>query len=314
MTSLDPRTAPGPDTGGEARRRSELGAFLRRRRERVGPAEVGLPEGTRRRTPGLRREEVAQLSGIGVAWYTWLEQGRRINPSVQVLDAIARTLKLDRTERDHLYRLAGVPSVPLDAPATAPGPPGQQAILDALTPLPATLVTARYDVLAYNEAYAALDPGLTLLPPGDRNVLWHLFTAEERLQPLVEWEREVSFMVAQLRAEFGYRMRDAAWTGFVRRLSEASPRFAEMWARHEVAAPAARVKSFWTVDGERLGLRATGFAATADPGTRMWVYTPEDADTERLLGELVGRLRSSGPAALLERGARSGGGRQDGAG
>ncbi|MFI7009446.1 helix-turn-helix transcriptional regulator [Streptomyces sp. NPDC050145] len=255
-----------------------------------------------------RGEEDA--AGIGVAWYTWLEQGRRINPSVQVLDAIARTLKLDRTERDHLYRLAGVPSVPLDAPATAPGPPEHQAILDALTPLPATLVTARYDVLAYNEAYAALDPGLTLLPSGDRNVLWHLFTSQERLQPLVEWEREVSFMVAQLRAESGYRLRDAEWAGFVRRLSEASPRFAEMWDRHEVASPVARVKSFWTVDGDRLGLRATGFAATADPGTRMWVYTPEDPDTERLLGELVGRLRESGPAALLERGSRSGGGRQ----
>src|SRR3954469_3641279 len=93
-------------------RRDELASFLRTRRERVTPADVGMPPGLRRRTPGLRREEVAQLAGVGVTWYTWLEQGRPINASVQVLDAVARTLRLDATERQHLYRLAGVPSVP----------------------------------------------------------------------------------------------------------------------------------------------------------------------------------------------------------
>ncbi|WP_439681338.1 helix-turn-helix transcriptional regulator [Embleya sp. MST-111070] len=299
--------AAGSSADGEARRRSELGAFLRRRREHVTPAEVGLPAGTRRRTPGLRREEVAQLSGIGVAWYTWLEQGRRINPSVQVLDAIARTLKLDRTERDHLYRLAGVPSVPLDASAHGSRPAENQAILDALTPLPATIVTTRYDVLAFNDAYAALDPGLVLRPPAERNVLWHLFTAEENLQPLVEWEREVSFMVAQLRAEFGRRLDDPRWTGFIRRLSEASSRFAAMWARHEVASSATRRKRFRTVDGDRLDLIATGFSATAAADTRMWVYTPDDPRTEQLLAELVGRYREIGATEFVSRGTRTGG-------
>ena len=94
-----------------ARRREELAAFLRTRRARIRPEDVGLPSGARRRTPGLRREEVAQLAGVGVTWYTWLEQGRPINASVQVLDAIARTLRLDRTECEHLYRLADMPWV-----------------------------------------------------------------------------------------------------------------------------------------------------------------------------------------------------------
>ncbi|MEU0399426.1 helix-turn-helix transcriptional regulator [Streptomyces sp. NPDC006197] len=309
MTSADPASPPGP-AGGGGKRRSELGAFLRLRRERIAPESVGLSRGTRRRTPGLRREEVAQLSGIGVAWYTWLEQGRRINPSVQVLDAIARTLRLDRTERDHLYRLADVPGVPVDVSAGAPRPPEHQTILDALTPLPATIVTARYDVLAFNDAYAALDPGLVLLPPPDRNVLRHLFTAEEHLQPLVDWEREVSFMVAQLRAESGRHLDDPHWTGFVRQLSERSARFAEMWARHEVASSVTRRKSFWTVDGDRLGLVATGCAMASAPDTRMWIYTPDDEETERLLGELVARYQETGPAGLLEQGARTGRGRR----
>src|SRR6202789_2134378 len=90
-------------------RRTELAAFLRSRRERIQPEDVGLPPGARRRTAGLRREELAQLAGVGVTWYTWLEQGRKINASVQVLDAIARTLRLDATERAHLFRLADVP-------------------------------------------------------------------------------------------------------------------------------------------------------------------------------------------------------------
>ncbi|MET9516298.1 helix-turn-helix transcriptional regulator [Streptomyces sp. NPDC002994] len=309
MTPDDPHSAYVPTSGsaaGEAERRSELGAFLRLRRERITPEEAGIPPGTRRRTPGLRREEVAQLSGIGVAWYTWLEQGRRINPSVQVLDAIARTLRLDRTERDHLYRLADIPSVPLDASAGQPQPPEQQTILDALTPLPASIVTARYDVLAFNDAYAALDPGLALLPPADRNVLWHLFTAEEHLQPLVEWEREISFMVAQLRAESGRRLGDPHWTGFIRQLTEASGRFAEIWARHEVASSVTRRKSFWTVDGDEISVIATGFALASAPDTKMWIYTPGDPETEGLLGRLVGRLRELGPAELLRQGARTG--------
>src|SRR5262245_24195907 len=97
-------------TVGQARR-TELAAFLRSRRERLTPDDVGLAPGLRRRTPGLRREEVAQLAGVGVTWYTWLEQGRRINASVQVLDAVARTLRLDPAEREHLYRLADMPMV-----------------------------------------------------------------------------------------------------------------------------------------------------------------------------------------------------------
>src|SRR5580704_17737171 len=132
-------------------RRTELAAFLRSRRERISPEDVGLPPGTRRRTAGLRREELAQLAGVGVTWYTWLEQGRPINASVQVLDAIARTLRLDTTERAHLFRLADVPgaSGPADC-VDCPLPPEVQQVVDAI-PLPAVILNERFDLLAWNK-------------------------------------------------------------------------------------------------------------------------------------------------------------------
>ncbi|MGP8301901.1 helix-turn-helix transcriptional regulator [Streptomyces inhibens] len=297
MSTLTTRSAAA------ASRRGELAAFLRLRRERIAPKDVGLPAGPRRRTPGLRREEVAQRAGVGVAWYTWLEQGRAINPSVQVLDAIARALLLDPAERDHLHRLAGVPGAAQCTPARQPLPPEAQTILDSLSPLPASMVSAGYDVLAFNEAYAALDPRMVLLPPSDRNVMWRLFTADENTQPLVDWEREVSFMVGHLRAEFGRRLHDPDWRAYIRKLSEASPLFVEMWARHEVSAPVTHRKGFRTVDGREVTITATGFTTTAVPGAKMWIYTPADPNAVRVIDELLVRYREIGAAGLVAEGA-----------
>ncbi|MGW2628011.1 helix-turn-helix transcriptional regulator [Streptomyces chattanoogensis] len=298
MPITTPTTAPTASS-----RRAELAAFLRLRRERIAPQDVGLPAGPRRRTPGLRREEVAERAGVGVAWYTWLEQGRAINPSVQVLDAIARALLLDPAERDHLHRLADVPGAAQPPAAQQPPavalPPEAQTILDSLSPLPTGLVGARYDVLAFNDAYAALDPRIVILPPADRNVLWRLFTADEESQPLVDWEREVSFMVGQLRGEFGRRIGDPHWRAYIRKLSDASPLFAELWARHEVSAPATHRKKFRTVYGKEVTITATGFTTTAVPGTKMWIYTPADADAAGAIEELLGRYREIGAAGMV---------------
>ena len=139
-------------------RRNELAAFLRSRRERITPEDVGLPGGHRRRTAGLRREEVAQLAGVGVTWYTWLEQGRPIRASVQVLEAVARTLRLDAVERQHLFRLAEAPDTATAGDGGPRLPPQIQAILDGLNPMPASVVTERFDILAWNAAYAVLIP------------------------------------------------------------------------------------------------------------------------------------------------------------
>src|SRR5260370_32210538 len=154
---------------GAIERRTDVAGFVRTRRERIQPEDVGLPPGHRRRTSGLRREEVAQLAGVGVTWYTWLEQGRPINVSTQVLDAIARTLRLDAVERAHLFRLASVPgSDPLATCVECPLPAETQQVLDAMTTIPASVVNKPVDLLAWNDMYAAAFPRLLSPPPSPR--------------------------------------------------------------------------------------------------------------------------------------------------
>jgi transcriptional regulator with XRE-family HTH domain len=268
-------------------RRSELAAFLRSRRERIRPEDAGLAPGTRRRTAGLRREEVAQLSGVGVTWYTWLEQGRPINASIQVLDAVARTLKLDQPEREHLYRLAEVPEAPPAPEADLLGVPQIQEILDGLTTLPASVVNERFDLLAWNAAFAALFPTVVGVPGADRNTLWLCFTHPACCHPYVNRADELGRMVAQLRAAYGRHVGEPAWTFFVRRLQAASPDFGRMWARHEVSSPASYHKIFRHPVHERLSMTTNSLAVLAAPGTRMVVYTPTDDATRRAVASLI---------------------------
>jgi len=150
-----------------------LAAFLRSRRALITPDDAGLAPGLRRRTPGLRREEVAQLAGVGVTWYTWLEQGRPINASPQVLDAVAGVLRLDHAEHTHLYRLADVPEAPIPAAVTCL-PPEVQVVLDGLATMPACVYNGKFDLLAWNASYATLFPSITA-EGADRNALWDWF-------------------------------------------------------------------------------------------------------------------------------------------
>ncbi|WP_181793714.1 helix-turn-helix transcriptional regulator [Streptomyces sp. WELS2] len=281
------------------RRRPELAAFLRSRRARVTPADVGMPPGLRRRTPGLRREEVAQLSGVGVTWYTWLEQGRPINASPQVLDAVARTLRLDPPEREHLYRLAEVPFQPDPEGLSRRVGAEVQGIIDALDPMLAVVYNARYDVLATNAAYR----DLFLVPPagaagtGLPNVLWTLFTLPEGVCPLVNREVELPLMVATLRSSYGRHVGEPAWEDYIRGLSAASPWFARLWASCEVVPPGPRVKTFrHTAVGE---MRMTSQSLSIDgmPECRIVVYTPDDEDARAKIALLrEGRERLFPPA------------------
>jgi transcriptional regulator with XRE-family HTH domain len=272
-------------------RRAELAAFLRSRRERITPEQAGLPPGSRRRTPGLRREEVAQLSGVGVTWYTWLEQGRQINASPQVLGAVARTLLLDQAEREHLFQLADLP----DAAAITGGAtagceqvqPEVQEILDALAPMPASVVNDRFDLLAWNAAYQVLWPGVTGAAPGERNILWLLFTHSECCHPYVNRHEQVAMLVAQLRGAYGRHVGEPAWTGFVRRLSAVSDTFTRLWDEHEVASPATYLKLFRHPAYPRLALTTTSLAVQAVPGTRMVVYRPADELTRDAITRLL---------------------------
>jgi hypothetical protein len=271
-------------------RRAELAAFLRARRERITPEQAGLPPGSRRRTPGLRREEVAQLSGVGVTWYTWLEQGRQINASPQVLGAVARTLLLDQAEREHLFRLADLPDASAIGAATSgceQVPPEVQEILDAVVPMPASVINERFDLLAWNVPYQALWPNMTGVAPGERNVLWQCFTSPDCCHPYVNRHEQVAMLVAQLRGAYGRHLGEPAWTGFVRRLAAVSPAFARLWDEHEVASPATYLKVFRHPAHPKLALTTTSLAVQAVPGTRMVVYRPADEVTRKAIARLL---------------------------
>ncbi|MEU5986590.1 helix-turn-helix transcriptional regulator [Streptomyces sp. NPDC047434] len=269
-------------------RRPELAAFLRSRRARVTPEDVGMPPGLRRRTPGLRREEVAQLSGVGVTWYTWLEQGRPINASAQVLDAVARTLRLDRPEREHLYHLAEVPYAPDRSPEDVEVvSPEIQGILDALVPHPAVVYNSRYDVLATNATYDALflPDGRDPLgnPLGVRNVLWTLFTIPEPACPVVDKRVELPVMVAQMRGAYGRHVGEPAWETFVRLLSEASPDFARLWRSGDVVPPGTRVKTFRHDLVGEVRMTSVSLSINGMPECRIVTYTPNDEESRHAI-------------------------------
>jgi transcriptional regulator with XRE-family HTH domain len=270
-----------------AARRTELAAFLRARRERVSPEDVGLPPGTRRRTAGLRREELAQLAGVGVTWYTWLEQGRPINASVQVLDAIASTLRLDAVERAHLFRLADLPGAAAAADcADCPLPPEVQQVLDGIK-FPACVLTERFDVIAWNEVYSALFPGICEAPPGERNTLLVNLTAPSCCSALQDQASHCLALVGQLRAAYGRHVGDPAWTHFIRRLEAVSPAFAQAWASHEVTKPTRHTKRFRHPTAGHITATSTSFAVTAVAGARMVVYTPDDKPSAKALARLA---------------------------
>jgi hypothetical protein len=273
-------------------RRRELAEFLRSRRERIAPEEVGLPPASRRRTPGLRREEVATLAGVGVTWYTWLEQGRDINASPQVLAAVARTLLMDPHERDHLFRLADTPDGTGQAECSSLTPTAQ-LLLDQLNPFPACIRNARYDVLAYNKAYDLLTGPLGDLPFEERNSLWRMFTVSSCRAATLDWEEATRRMVAEYRAAMAEHVAEPAWKCLVARLTKASPEFVEVWERHEVASPENLTKRFLHPEVGLLKLNYTHLWLGQRLGTRMTTYSPADDQSAERLRELIRRSEAS---------------------
>ncbi|MEE1782572.1 helix-turn-helix transcriptional regulator [Streptomyces sp. SP17BM10] len=216
--------------------RAELAAFLRRWRERVQPSDVGLPAGGRRRTPGLRRQEVAQLAGMSVEYYIRLEQGRGPRPSRQMIGAISRALRLSDDERAHLHHLAGEP------PGPPPGPdrevrPGVLHLLDRLDDTPAIVCSAVRDLLAWNAMAAALLGDYSALPPVERNLIWRFFTdpATRARHDPAGVEQFGRSAVADLRTATARYPSDPGVRGLVDRLLAVSAEFRELWARQDVS-------------------------------------------------------------------------------
>jgi transcriptional regulator with XRE-family HTH domain len=268
-------------------RRDELSAFLRSRRARITPSDVGLPDdGSRRRTPGLRREELAVLAGVGVSWYTWLEQGREINASPQVLDAIARALRLDAAERATLYALARE-ELPLPDSDEEPEPFDELiALVDALHPHPAYLLGPLTRVLAINRAGEAVLGGFDHLPPEHRSMLYRWFIDYAPAERPGSWESTGRNIVARFRAEHARHAGEAEYEDLIAQLRAHSPEFEAWWEAHDVAD---RQRGTKTVEHPTLGTLHFCHAQTIPTGApdlRLTVYAPADEATRKTLAAL----------------------------
>jgi transcriptional regulator with XRE-family HTH domain len=271
---------------GPARR--ELGEFLRSRRRQVDPTTAGLPALGSRRTPGLRREEVAMLSGVSHTWYTWLEQGRDIRPSRQVVDALARTLRLSAAEHEYVLRLTGH-GTPL-APATPDRLPAHlQRLLDALGPSPAYAITASWTIVGWNAAYARFYPGVATSGPADRNLLWLVFTDPAVRALLGDWETDSRRFLTQFRAEAGDRLGDPELVALVARLEAASEHFRTGWASRDVDRFSSAERRFDHPEVGSLLLEHHQLTPADAPGVQLVVYTAASgSETEQRLHRLAG--------------------------
>lgn len=250
-----------------ADRRRELGVFLRSRRERITPAEAGLPTTARRRTPGLRREEIAVLAGISATWYTYLEQGRDVRASDQVLTSLAAALGLDRPERDHLFHLAGhAPAPEAEAePLTAEA----AAVPHLLQPNPAYVIGATYDVLSHNEAAADLFP--VLRTPAPSLARW-TFTDEAAREIVLDWEQEARGLLARLRTLAARHPGDERFTRLFAELREASREVRAWWPHQEVQAQSGGRKRLRHPSLGALDYAYTAFHLAEQPSQTLVIY------------------------------------------
>lgn len=273
-----------------ADRRLELSDFLRTRRAKVAPSDVGLPDGARRRAPGLRREEVALLANIGTTWYTRLEQGLPINVSAGVLDGISRALRLTSEERRHLHLLAGVPIVfaPKDEETVS------ELVLrtiEALNPCPAYIRGRRWDVLAYNRAADMLSDFSSATGKA-RNIIWRLFCDPQMPYRLGDPGCMKRRAVANFRAVAAKYPNDPHFTELIDELRQTSPEFRELWAQHDVLGAAEGLKRYVHPELGELILDYTAFEIPGDGDIRMVVLTAAPgSESER-------KLRSLTPASI----------------
>jgi len=264
---------------------NRLGSYLKDRRAKLDPTAFGLPL-ARRRTPGLRREEVAQRANVSATWYTWLEQGRGGAPSAHVLDRISRAMLLTDAEREHLFLLGlgRPPEVRYQEPTGIT--PRLQRLLDTLDHSPAFIRTATWDVIAWNRAAAVVLTDYGMLPEGQRNVLRMMFQDPRLRAAQVNWQAVARYVVASFRADVARAGAARNVQSLVDELCATSPEFAAMWRDNDVPAHGDGVKVMHHPTAGPLSMEFSAFAVDGRPDLNMVVYnpaTPQDADKVRML-------------------------------
>ncbi|VVE65482.1 transcriptional regulator [Pandoraea captiosa] len=264
-----------------------LGDFLRSRRTRLDPASFGFSG--RRRTPGLRREEVAQRAHISPTWYTWLEQGRGGAPSADVLERVASALMLTDAEREHLFMLGlgRPPEVRYRAVETVN--PRLQRLIDLLDASPAIIRTATWDIVAWNRAAAVVLTDYGKLPPGQRNILYFLFRDSGARSRQHDWQAIARFVVAGFRADVARAGLASEMGELVDELCRMSPEFAALWQENDVVGPADGdgIKRLTHPELGPITLEYSAFAVDGRPDLSMIVYNPLDEDVARRIRALT---------------------------
>lgn len=268
--------------------RKQLGAFLRARRESLDPQRLGLPRSGRRRTPGLRREEVAMLADVGVTWYTWLEQGREVNPSVAVMQAIAEALQCSELETRHLFVLAGLtPLESANVPQCEGISPGTRRMLDSLLPQPASIQKPNFDIVAWNEAFCRLmGVDFSIIPEDDRNCIYLYLTHPGWRSRLANPDVLGNF-VSYFRAAMAEHRGEPAWENKLARFFAASAEFEALWhQRYEVRGVENQIKTFLHPEFGEFQLQQMYWYSAPRNGSRLLVYLPVDEVGEGVLARL----------------------------
>ena len=260
---------------------AEIAEFLRARRSRLRPADVGLPAGARRRTPGLRREEVAQLADISTTYYTFLEQGRDVRPSHQVLNALAGALLLSAAERAHLFDLVHGPPAEEKQGADVLAPE-VAALVDRLHPWPAYVTGRCWDVLASNRACRALWADWPAMPPEQRNILWWTLMDPAARVVLVDWKAEARAQLARFRSASARHPEDAQFRSLIERLQSGSRETRKWWPEHEVTPLSSGTKRIRHADLGVIDFRHVVLQVADDPDQKLVTFTTGPADAGRI--------------------------------
>lgn len=257
----------------EQQRRAELSEFLRTRRARLTPQQVNMPLTRRRRTPGLRREEVAERAGVSTAWYTYLEQGRDVHVSRSVLENIANALQLTRDERIHISWLADQPLPPETPPLVEAIVPAYQRTLDLMEWSPAYITGRRTDILGWNKAASIVFGDFAMIPEDERNMLWLLFTESAFRQRFPAREMFALETLSSFRATASQYLGDPLSTAFLDRLRQASPEFCLVWERQDVQRQCSQWREIEHPLVGRLRLEIASFQISGDPDLKCCVYS-----------------------------------------
>ncbi|MGG3574652.1 helix-turn-helix transcriptional regulator [Bacillus gobiensis] len=274
---------------GKKEKRKELGDFLKLRRSKLSPQEYGLPLGTRRKTKGLRREEMAQLSGIGLTWYTWLEQGRDIQVSTQVLESISRVLRLNYEEKRHVFLLAGQ-HIPLDDHNSSKQTlhPVVQNFIHHLKDCPVYVTDEKWDIISWNEAACVVFGDFKRMNKKEKNAIWRCFCSEEYQKLLADWEGHAKKLLAQFRSTATRFIGEEWIKELIDELTEKSAEFRQWWNHHEIlGTPIGEKEIHHPVVGTMFMEHAT-LQIYDSPDLKLTIYRPlEKENTISKLNQLL---------------------------